>query len=89
MQQPEILSTDVIPQFGEAWGEIAIGRVREYMDYLYESVDADPMGEETVTLTGLPFCGCSTCDEREFAYALVLETMTGARGGEVELVSRG
>jgi hypothetical protein len=73
-----------VPIFEEEWGEAFMGAMREYVDLLEVSLEDGTEGE-IETLSGMPFCGCSDCYEREvylMATKLVLE---GQEDGKVWL----
>jgi len=74
-----------LPEFDEAWGENFIDQMRDYIDTLEASLD-DDNEIEIDTLSGVPFCGCTDCYEREtylLATKLVIE---GYEAGKVRLV---
>jgi hypothetical protein len=73
-----------LPVFEEEWGEAFMEAMREYVDLLEVSLE-DETESEVETLSGVPFCGCSDCYEREvylMATKLVLE---GQEAGKVHL----
>jgi hypothetical protein len=73
-----------VPVYGEEWGESFMEAMRTYVDILEVALEHDTEAE-VETLSGMPFCGCSDCYEREvylMATKLVLE---GQEDGKVWL----
>jgi hypothetical protein len=71
-----------LPDYDEQWGEEFVTQMREHMDQLYASVDA----EEQLTVSGQPFCGCQDCDERERYLLAIILILEGHEQGRVRLV---
>jgi hypothetical protein len=60
----------------------------EYMGQCWEQVDAEFFEEEApdfVTLSGEPFCGCSTCESREILFFYTPLLLKAAAEGKVTL----
>jgi hypothetical protein len=79
---------DRLPEFDEEWGEAFTTAMREHMDQLYESIDADEddPAADPVVLSGAPFCGCTDCDERERYLLATILIIEGYEQGKVKLV---
>jgi hypothetical protein len=74
--------------YSEEWGEEIQQRVEDYMGYLRDSIDIDsddPAYYDPETLTGIPYCGCYVCEERELMTAVMMETLKANADGLVEL----
>jgi hypothetical protein len=71
-----------VPRYHEVWGEEMVAQVDEYLDSLYRLINE---GIDAPTLTGLPFCGCPTCEFRETAYLITKLVLEGAEAGQVWL----
>ena len=77
-----------MPEFDEEWGEAFVTTMREHMDQLYESLDAeeDDPAADPVLISGQPFCGCPDCDERERYTLATILILEAAERGEIRLV---
>ena len=73
------------PEFDEAWGQTFTDRMRDYLDTLAASLDEDDE-TEVDTLSGLPFCGCPDCYDRETWLLATLLAVEGYEAGNVRLV---
>lgn len=73
-----------VPEYSEEWGQSFIDRMRAYMEALEASVEDDSV--EVETLSGVPYCGCEDCVEREYGLMAVKLTIEGYEAGEVRLV---
>jgi hypothetical protein len=49
----------------EAWAKKLEEDFEEYIYTCMDSVDADPESDQFETVSGQPYCGCSTCYNRE------------------------
>lgn len=49
----------------EAWAKKLEEQFEEYIYACMDSVDKDVEDEEFETVSGQPYCGCSTCHNRE------------------------
>lgn len=65
--------------------ELEMG-VETYTDSLIEAIWEGEEGEEPETLSGEPFCGCSTCFWRETLHYLVPRLLEGYNEGKVDLI---
>jgi hypothetical protein len=76
-----------VPVFDEEWGESFMRAMRDYVTTLESSLDDDPENEvtEVETISGLPFCGCSDCYERETYLMAVKLAIEGYAAGKVRL----
>jgi hypothetical protein len=59
--------------------------VEDYTDMLFEAVWEGSEDEVPETLSGEPFCGCSTCFWREALFFLVPRLLRGYEEGKIEL----
>ena len=59
--------------------------VETYTDMLFEAVWEGEEEEVPETLSGEPFCGCSTCFWREALFYLVPRLLEGYNEGKIEL----
>ena len=69
----------------QAWAHELEKGVEDYTDMLFEAVwdgTEDEIGE---TLSGEPFCGCSSCFWREAMFFLVPKIIKGYEEGKIEL----
>jgi len=55
----------------EAWAKKLEEDFEEYIYSCMDSVDADPESDEFETVSGQPYCGCSTCYNREIIMFLI------------------
>jgi hypothetical protein len=69
-----------------AWAKEVETLYEEYMGECYASVDEEAM-EGFETLSGEPFCGCSTCHTRETLFFYTPRLMKAAEQGKVELLA--
>jgi len=70
------------------WAQELEQGLEEYMDGLYDALDAENSGEDSVgpvTLSGQPFCGCETCITREMLWYSTPIILQGQKDGAVEL----
>jgi hypothetical protein len=76
-----------VPVFEETWGEDFMEKMHDYMGGLERSVDAESIEDEgdVETISGMPFCGCPDCYERE-SYLMALKlAIEGYEAGKVKL----
>jgi hypothetical protein len=73
-----------VPIYDEAWGEQFLTTLHQYVEALESSVDGD-LEDEIETLSGVPFCGCSDCYDREAYLMAVKLTIEGYEEGRVRL----
>lgn len=59
--------------------------VEDYTDMLFEATWEGGDDEVTETLSGEPFCGCSTCFWREALFFLVPRLIEGYNEGKIEI----
>lgn len=71
-----------VPVFSEEWGTQTTSTVRDYIAELEAALDNDV---EIETLSGVYFCGCSDCYEREAYLMLTKLVVEGVEAGEVTL----
>ena len=69
----------------ESWGQDLEKGAEAYTDMLFEAVWSTDDGEVTETLSGQPFCGCSTCFWRETLFYLVPKIIEGYEEGKVTI----
>jgi hypothetical protein len=71
----------------QEWAEDLEKGVEEYTDQLFEVVfDGEDLGDNDVpTLSGEPFCGCSTCFFREALFYVVPRIINGYKEGKITL----
>lgn len=62
--------------------------VEDYTDMLFEAVWDGTEDQITETLSGEPFCGCSSCFWRETLFFLVPKLIRGYEDGKIELEER-
>lgn len=70
----------------QLWAHDLEKGVEAYTDMLFEAAwegSNEPSGEET--LSGEPFCGCSSCFWREALFYLVPKLLEGYEEGKIEL----
>ena len=72
----------------EDWAHELEKAVEGYTDMLFEAVwdGTDDVVDET--LSGQPFCGCSSCFWRETLFFLVPKLIRGYEDGKIELEER-
>jgi hypothetical protein len=78
----------VHPVYSDEWGAQLEADFDDYMERLYESVDADPSddpADEVLDVTGNYFCGCSTCERRATWTWLMVRIMEAQRDGVITL----
>jgi len=73
-----------VPIFEEEWGEAYMEAMRVYVDLLEVSLE-DGTEAEIETLSGMPFCGCSDCYEREVYLMATKLVIEGYEAGKVHL----
>lgn len=64
------------------WAEELEQGLDDYMNGLFDSLDNE---EDVPTLSGQPFCGCSTCVTREMLFYATPVIMEGQNSGAVTL----
>lgn len=64
------------------WAQDLERGLEEYLDSLFESMDSD---DPIDTLSGTPFCGCTTCLIREMLCYSSPIIMNGQNNGDIEL----
>jgi hypothetical protein len=69
------------------WAKVLEFQYEVYMEACFESVDADDEVEPFETLSGEPFCGCSTCHTRETLFFYTPRLLKAAEQGKVELLA--
>lgn len=72
-----------VPIYDDQWGEQFTTVMRQYIAMLEESVDNPD--DEVETLSGVPFCGCSDCYEREGYLMATKLAIEGHEQGKVRL----
>lgn len=70
----------------EDWAHELEKGAEAYTDMLFEAVWEGEEEEVPETLSGEPFCGCSTCFWREALFYLVPRLLEGYNEGKVELI---
>jgi hypothetical protein len=80
----------VRPVYPEDWALKLEADFDEYMDALYEQVDADPFDEDHnddsgIDVTGEYFCGCSVCHRRAEWTWLMIKVIQAHQDGIVTL----
>lgn len=65
------------------WAEELQRGLDEYRAQLYDSVDSE---EEVETESGIPFCGCDTCDNREILSYIAPRVIKAYQEEKIELV---
>ena len=77
-------------EFDGAWAEEVEQGLDDYLvmlaDYAMGGLDADDEAAFE-TESGLPYCGCSTCEVREILAFVIPRVLQGQREGLVSLVS--
>lgn len=69
----------------ESWAQDLEKGVEDYTDMLFEAVWDGTEEEVPETLSGEPFCGCSSCFWRETLFFLVPKIIKGYEDGKLEL----
>jgi len=69
----------------EAWAQDLEKGVEDYTDMLFEAVWDGTEEVVPETLSGEPFCGCSSCFWRETLFFLVPKIIKGYEDGKLEL----
>lgn len=69
----------------EAWAQGLEKGVEDYTDMLFEAVWDGTEEVVPETLSGEPFCGCSSCFWRETLFFLVPKIIKGYEDGKLEL----
>lgn len=69
----------------EAWAHDLEKGVEDYTDMLFEAVWDGTEEVVPETLSGEPFCGCSSCFWRETLFFLVPKIIKGYKEGKLEL----
>jgi hypothetical protein len=69
----------------EAWAQDLEKGVEDYTDMLFEAVWDGTEEIVPETLSGEPFCGCSSCFWRETLFFLVPKIIKGYEDGKLEL----
>jgi hypothetical protein len=69
----------------EAWAHDLEKGVETYTDMLFEAVWEGTEDSIPETLSGEPFCGCSSCFWRETLFFLVPKIIRGYEEGQLEL----
>ena len=69
----------------EAWAHDLEKGVEDYTDMLFEAVWDGTEDVVPETLSGEPFCGCSSCFWRETLFFLVPKIIKGYEEGKLEL----
>jgi hypothetical protein len=69
----------------EAWAQDLEKGVEDYTDMLFEAVWDGTEEIVPETLSGEPFCGCSSCFWRETLFFLVPKIIKGYEEGKLEL----
>jgi len=69
----------------EEWAKDLEFEYEQYMGRLAYSIDADDTEEIIESLSGEPYCGCSTCDVREQLFFLVPRIIKAYKEGQVVL----
>ena len=69
----------------EDWAQQLEEGVEGYTDMLFEAVWEGTEDVIPETLSGEPFCGCSTCFWREALFFLVPKLIEGYEEGKIEL----
>lgn len=69
----------------EAWAHDLEKGVEDYTDMLFEAVWDGTEEVVPETLSGEPFCGCSSCFWRETLFFLVPKIIKGYEEGKLEL----
>lgn len=69
----------------EAWAQDLEKGVEDYTDMLFEAVWDGTEEVVPETLSGQPFCGCSSCFWRETLFFLVPKIIKGYEDGKLEL----
>jgi hypothetical protein len=65
----------------EAWAKNLEEKFEEYIYACMDSVDADLDDEEFETVSGEPYCGCSTCYNREVIMFLMPRIIDAYKAG--------
>lgn len=65
-----------------SWAQKLEHEYEDYMDSCSESLDED---DEFETLSGEPFCGCSTCFTREQLVFLIPRISEGLNEGKISI----
>jgi len=65
----------------EPWAKKLEEDFETYMYACMDSVDAEPEGEEFETVSGEPYCGCSTCHNRETIMFLMPHIIDAYKNG--------
>ena len=76
------------PEFAindQDWAHELEKGVEDYTDMLFEAVWDGTEDEIEETLSGQPFCGCSSCFWRETLFFLVPKLIRGYEDGKIEL----
>lgn len=69
------------------WGKELETSFEEYMWNCESMVDGEEPDDFTQTLSGEPFCGCSTCYTREQLFFLVPKIIQAYKEGKIVLPS--
>lgn len=69
----------------QEWAHKLEKGVEDYTDMLFEAVWDGTEDEIKETLSGQPFCGCSSCFWRETLFFLVPKLIRGYEDGKIEL----
>jgi hypothetical protein len=75
-----------VPVFDEEWGELFMDAMASYVELLERSLEDE--GDDAVeveTISGVPFCGCQECWERETWLLAVKLAIEGFEAGKVRL----
>lgn len=70
----------------EQWAKTLEQQFEEYMDACMHCADADEdeLDENFVTVSGQPYCGCSTCYNREVIMFLIPRIIDAYKTGILE-----
>jgi hypothetical protein len=79
MSKPEFFLND------EGWAKILETEYEEYMWNCESMIDGEEPDEFTETLSGEPFCGCSTCYVREQLFFLTPKIIKAYLEGKITL----
>jgi hypothetical protein len=79
MSNPEFFLND------DEWSKNLETQYEEYMWNCESMVDGEEPDDFTATLSGEPFCGCSTCYTREQLFFLVPRIIKAYKEGKITL----
>jgi hypothetical protein len=72
-------------RFHAEWAEDLERRLDDEFTRLSLALDSEDPDVDCVDVTGAPYCGCPTCEQRVYIAIVTLAALEGAQEGLVEL----